>query len=80
MAMAKPTISSSFEANLKVDMNKENLFADTTDEWVHGFKKIIKNKSYYRNVGLRNRKVIENEYSIQANYIKYINLLEFLKK
>lgn len=79
MAVGKPTISSSFEANLKVDINSENLFANSTEEWIKSFKEIINNMDYYRQVGLRNRKVIENYYSVQSNYTKYINIIESVK-
>ncbi|TWO33980.1 glycosyltransferase family 4 protein [Seonamhaeicola sediminis] len=79
MAMAKPTISSSFEANLKVDINKENLFADTTENWVNAFKEIIDNRGFYKQIGLRNRKIIENYYCIQSNAEKYVNIIESVK-
>ena len=78
MAMAKPTISSRFDANLKVDRNNENLFADNTEEWVYAFEKLIANKTKAKEIGARNREVIEREYSIQVNKNKLINIIELV--
>jgi len=76
MAMAKPTISSPFAANKKVDRNNENLFADSTEEWVNAFIDIVKNRTKYKNIGLRNREVIKTYYSIQSNLFKYIDIIK----
>lgn len=79
MAMGKPTISSAFEANKKVDRNNENLFADTLEEWVKAFLLIHNNKSKYMNVGKRNREVIKNYYSIQSNNSIYQEIIDSIK-
>lgn len=76
MAVGKPTISSRFAANLKVDVNTENLFADTTNEWVNCFIEVISRHNDYIEVGKRNRKVIEKKYSIQSNLKKYIEIFK----
>lgn len=76
MALAKPTISSRFEANLKVDRNKENLFADTTQEWLQCIQKIINDRELYKKIGLRNRSVIMKEYAIQSNAEKYLKIIK----
>lgn len=79
MALAKPTISSRFEANIKVDRNKENLFADSTQEWVECFNDIINNREVYKKIGLRNRSVILEQYSIQSNKKIYLNIIKSLE-
>ena len=78
MAMGKPTLSTPLEANIKINRNNYNLFATSTDEW---FEKIIEfknNLNYYKNVGLRNKGIIEKFYSIETNSIYYIKIFNQL--
>ena len=75
MALCKPTISTPFEANIKIDAGNGNLFATNEDEWYNCFVEIYNNKIHYNLVGLRNRKTIETSYSIQNNYIKYKKII-----
>lgn len=76
MALGKPTIASPFEANLKVDINQENLFAETEKEWVEAFLSIIEDRQKFANIGKRNREVIQKNYSIQANGKRLLNVLK----
>lgn len=76
MACGIPTISTPFEANLKVDRNNENLFADNSKEWVNSLLKIKKNKERYNKIGIRNKSVIQKYYSIQENHRTYLNIFE----
>ena len=76
MACGMPTIASSFEANLKVDRNRENLFADSLEEWELAIREIITNKAKFVAIGKRNIKVVQEYYSIQSNNKKYIELIE----
>lgn len=78
MACGIPTISSPLEANVKVDLNKENLFARDNKEWLDCFFKIYDNQKKYIEVGLNNREVIRKYYSVQINYKKYINIFNKL--
>lgn len=79
MACGIPTIATPFKSNLKVDRNKENLFASTTEEWVDSFIKVLKNRVHYKAVGKRNKTVITNMYSKQANKTKYKAIFEQAK-
>jgi glycosyltransferase involved in cell wall biosynthesis len=76
MAMAKPTVSSPFQANKKVDRNNENLFAESTNDWVNAFLQIKNNRTYYNGVGLRNREVIKKYYSVQSNIDTYKKVIK----
>lgn len=76
MAVAKPTISTSFEANIKVDRNNENFFANNTLEWVNTIEHLINNRNLGVDIGKRNRKVIERFYSIQNNNKKITQIID----
>jgi len=76
MACAKPTISTPFSANIKIDSGKGNLFASTQKEWLVSLINVYSNRIFYENVGKRNRINVEENYSIQGNKYKYIELFK----
>ena len=76
MACAKPTISTPFPANVKIDGGNGNLFASTSEEWFISLETVCSKRFFYENVGRRNRLCVERNYSIQMNQNKY---LEFFK-
>ena len=78
MAMGKPTLSSPLEANVKINRDNNNLFATGIDEWVDCVSKFSSNLSFYREVGLKNQKIVEKYYSVEANSIHYINIFNQL--
>ena len=78
MAMGKPTLSTPLEANVKINRNNSNLFATNIDEWVECINKYISNRSFYREVGFKNQKIVEEYYSVEANSISYINIFNQL--
>lgn len=72
MAMGKLTISTPLEANIKINVNGINLFADNNEEWFEAFKsanEIVKNFDY----SISNRNVISKFYSVESNYTNLIN-------
>jgi glycosyltransferase involved in cell wall biosynthesis len=78
MAMGKPTLSTPLEANVKINRNNSNLFATSNEEWVECINKFISNLSFYREVGLKNKKIVEEYYSIEANSVSYIKIFNQL--
>lgn len=78
MAMGKPTLSTPLEANVKINRNNSNLFATNKEEWVECINKFISNESFYREVGLKNQKIVKEYYSVEANSICYINIFNQL--
>ena len=78
MAMGKPTLSTPLEANVKINRNNCNLFATSNEEWVECINKFISNLSFYREVGLKNQKIVEEYYSVEANSISYIKIFNQL--
>lgn len=78
MAMGKPTLSTPLEANVKINRNNSNLFATSKEEWVECINKFISNLSFYREVGLKNQKIVEEYYSVEANSISYIKIFNQL--
>lgn len=78
MAMGKPTLSTPLEANVKINRNNSNLFATSKEEWVECINKFISNLSFYKEVGLKNQKIVEKYYSVEANSISYIKIFNQL--
>lgn len=71
MACGKPTVSTPFEANVKIDGGNGNLFATTVDEWIDALEAIRENRTYYQKIGLCNKQSILKHYSIESNSILY---------
>ncbi len=80
MACGISTISSSFEANKKVDRNSENLFVKEISEWEEKFIKIYKNRKIFDEIGIRNIEVVKSHYSLKANVKCYLDIFTKLKK
>ena len=76
MACGIPTISSPLKANLKVNRDNNNLFANTTNQWVEAFVKVYENPLIYNEIGKKNKKIVETYYSIQANQERYLNVFK----
>lgn len=78
MASAKPFIATPLEANLKIDKNHENLFAETDEDWFLALEQVYNNYAQFKEVGLNNRLVAEQYYSIQSNAKLYIDAFKKL--
>lgn len=72
MAMGKPTISSPLEANVKINRSSKNLFASTIEEWISCLENYMCKIDYYREVGVKNRDIVKQFYSVEANSSLYI--------
>lgn len=80
MGIGLPTISTPLLSNLNIDRNSGNLFAETHDEWYSAFEGIMLNHKKYINIGLRNKAIAMQHYTIQANVNKYLEVFNFLLK
>jgi len=81
MACSLPTISSPLEANIKINRNKKNLHAGSTEDWISAFEKVHDNRAYFIKVGLENYSDFEKYYSTESNsasYVKIFNKVKFL--
>lgn len=78
MAMGKPTVSTPLAANIKIDHQSGNLFANENHEWIDAFDKAILAYDLLKVVGERNRLVVKREYSIQSNYQKYLAIYKII--
>jgi glycosyltransferase involved in cell wall biosynthesis len=74
MACCIPTISTPLEANVKINRDSQNLFANNTSEWNTALESVYNNRAEYANIGMKNRNIVEKYYCIQANIDKYINI------
>ena len=80
MACEKPTISTPFIANLKIDNGNGNLFASTDKEWNECLEWGYNNRASLDEVGKKNRKTVVEKYSIQNNHSKYIDFYNSIVK
>ena len=74
MACGITTISTPLEANIKVNRDNNNIFADSTQEWTDAFIKTYKNPVDLQIIGERNIKLVETYYSAQANKESYLKI------
>lgn len=79
MGCSLPTIATPLEANVKINRNKKNLYAITTEEWVSAFEKIYNNQNYFREVGQENYEDFTKYYTVESNSETYIALFNKLK-
>jgi glycosyltransferase involved in cell wall biosynthesis len=76
MAMERPTISTPLAANVKIDHQNGNLFARDGSEWIAAFDKVINEYERLEAVGLKNKKTVQLDYSIESNYKKYLRIYQ----
>jgi hypothetical protein len=76
MSVGKPTISSPLEANIKINRNGNNMFANSNQEWFVCFNKFIANTTFYKDVGFKNKEIARKHYSVESNKILYIELFK----
>jgi glycosyltransferase involved in cell wall biosynthesis len=76
MAMGKPTISTPLAANIKIDHQNGNLFATSYEEWVKEIEYAFENYESFKEVGKKNQITVRKDYSIQMNYLKYIEIFK----
>ncbi|MDP5158434.1 MAG: glycosyltransferase [Flaviramulus sp.] len=74
MACGIPTISSPLEANIKVNRDNNNLFANTEEEWTNAFIKVFENTIDLKKTGEANKVIVEHYYTIQANKDTYLEI------
>ena len=69
LAVGVPGIASPVGVNSTILNGGQNgIPAQTTEEWVSGLRRLLKNPSLRRDMGVRGRQTIEERFSIQANY------------
>ena len=78
MACGLPTISTPLEANVKVNRDNANLFANSTQDWIDCIVKIIENPDKFHKVGLKNIEIVKKHYTIQLNEDKYKKIFKEL--
>lgn len=76
MACGKPTISTPLDANLKINRNGKNLHANDDVSWYNSLTEIYLRREFFEKVGEENRIIVAKNYSIQANYTKYLDIFE----
>lgn len=76
MACQKPFIASPLPANINIDGGIGNLFASNEVEWYNAIKKVYGNRSYFKKIGVENFIRVQEHYSIEANYCKYLKIFD----
>lgn len=67
MACGIPTISTPLDANLKINRNNKNLFANTCFEWIDCFNMVLLNQNFYKEIGKKNKEIVRKYYSVESN-------------
>jgi glycosyltransferase involved in cell wall biosynthesis len=78
MACGKPTISTPFATNLKINRDNHNMFANSTEEYIYCINKFLNQRDFFKTVGQNNLSIIKKYYSIESNnriYLKIFNCL-----
>lgn len=78
MACSKPTISSALPANIKINRDSRNLFANSENEWLNAFTELIEKRDFFYNVGIYNYSIFLKYYSIDENLKMYLKLFKSL--
>jgi glycosyltransferase involved in cell wall biosynthesis len=79
MGMGKPTISSPLPANIKINRDNSNLFAENNHEWFSSILNVRNNPDYFRMIGYRNIAIVEKYYSVETNYNEYVKIFKELQ-
>lgn len=75
MALEIPTIMSPVGVNSAIIQDGENGFlASTTEEWVEKLSQLIEDESLRKRMGKAGRKTVEEQYSVEANKEKWLNV------
>ena len=78
MAMAKPTISTPLDANVKINRNSNNLFSNSELDWINNIELFLDNRDAFANIGNFNRGIVEKYYSVESNFLEYVKLFSSL--
>ena len=81
MAAGIPTISTDFGTVKDFIVHKKNGFlVNTPSEWINAIIEITSNDELRKKIILSARQTVEERYSVSANKLKYLNILENLIK
>jgi L-malate glycosyltransferase len=76
MAFGTPTVATAIGANFRVIENGISGFLVTSeDEWIAVLSKLIKDAELRRTIGMAGRRRVEELFSIEANKMKYLKVL-----
>ena len=81
MAAGIPTVSTDFGTVKDFVVHKKNGFlVNKQSEWINAIIEILDNDDLRRKIVLSARQTVEERYSVSANKLKYLNILENLIK
>ena len=76
-----PTIMSAVGVNTEIIIDGMNGYlADSDEEWVEKFSKLIESYELRRNLGLAGRRTVEEKYSFEAQKNNYLDSFNELLK
>ena len=80
MTLALPTVASNIgnAINRIIENDVNGLLVKTPEEWLTALTHLIDHPEERKRLGLAGRKTVEDNFSIAANKIKYLNILESL--
>lgn len=77
MALGIPTVASNIGCiNRVINNGVDGFLVSDEDEWFSVLKKLINDEKLRSTIGMKARKKIENQFSVQSNYHKYLDILQ----
>ena len=75
---ARYRISTPLLSNVEINHGNNNLFATNNLEWFEKISFLLENRYLINETGVNNSKIVENYYSCEINYLKYVAIFKSL--
>ena len=77
MAIAIPAVATAYGTNFRIiEDGKSGILINGEEEWVQKLIELIDDVEYRKKIGLNGRKRVEDHFSLQANFPKYLNAFD----
>ena len=77
MAIGIPAVASPVGANQEIIREWNNgVLADSPEQWVSSLTSLIDDEPMRRRLGLAGRQTVEQQYSVQAQFARWLNAVE----
>ncbi len=77
MAIAIPFVATAYGTNYRVMQHGvQGYMAATEQEWIDGLIRLIDDPSLRRSMGLAGRQTVESQFSVKANFPKYLEVFQ----
>ncbi|MFH1478576.1 MAG: glycosyltransferase family 4 protein [Candidatus Omnitrophota bacterium] len=81
MSAGIPVVASSVGMTKEIIQHEVNGFlADSDEEWIRAISSLIEDPGLRQRIGINGRKTIEEKYSLEVNFEKFLNIIKEFKK